>query len=133
MDKSVRDAASLQTAYQTVIDAYQVTHIDIDLEQAAVADANVDKRNQALAALQKANPGLSISYTLPATPDGLTTDDKNLLTNALKDGVKVDIVNIMAMDYYGSAKSLEEGDNAVSAAKATESQLPQLGFRPGSA
>ncbi|HWS83653.1 MAG TPA: chitinase, partial [Ktedonobacteraceae bacterium] len=122
------DAASLQQQYQTVIDTYHVTHIDFDLEQAAVADANVDKRNRALAALQKANPGLSISYTLPATPDGLTTDDKNLLTNAVKDGVNVSIVNIMAMDYYGGAKSLEEGDNAISAAKAAESQLPQLGL-----
>src|SRR5262249_40087355 len=55
-------------------------------------------------------------------------DDKNLLTDAVKDGVKVDLVNIMAFDYYGSATSKEEGDNAISAAKAAESQLPQLGL-----
>src|SRR5882762_8620466 len=82
------DAASLQKQYQTVIDTYHVTHIDIDLEQATAADANVDKRNRALAALQKANPGLTISYTLSVSPNGLSSDGMNLLKDAVKKGVK---------------------------------------------
>ena len=126
--KSCIDLTSLQKAYQTVIDTYHVTHIDFDLESAAVADSAVGPRNQVLAALQKANPGLSISYTLPVMPDGLTADAMNLLKDAVSKGVKVSLVDIMAMDYYGGAKSSEEGDNAISAAQATEKQLPSLGL-----
>src|SRR5260370_1289750 len=124
------DATSLQKQYQTVIDTYHVTHLDFDLEGATVADANVGKRNQVLAALQKANPGLAISYTLSVSPDGLSSDGMNLLKDAVKNGVKVSMVNIMTMDYYGGATSKEEGDNAISAAKATEKQLPSLGLSP---
>ena len=124
------DAASLQKQYQTVIDTYHVTHLDFDIEGAAIADANVDKRNQALAALQKANPGLAISYTLSVSPNGLSSDGMNLLKDAVKNGVKIDFVNIMTMDYFGGATSKEEGDNAISAAKATEKQLSSLGLLP---
>jgi chitinase len=126
--QSCTDLTSLQKQYQTVIDTYHVTHIDFDLESAAVADAFVGPRNQVLAALQKANPGLAISYTLPVTPDGLTADAMNLLKDAVSKGITVSLVDIMAMDYYGGAKSSEEGDNAISAAQATEKQLSSIGL-----
>src|SRR5437588_220189 len=45
----------LQSAYQSVIDAYQLTHIDFDIEGAAVADhTSIDRRSQAIAGLEQA-------------------------------------------------------------------------------
>ena len=68
-------AAQLQAAYQQVISAYAVNKIDFDIEGAAVANTAASaRRDQALAALQAANPGLQISFTLPVLPSGLTSD-----------------------------------------------------------
>ena len=52
---------------------------------------------------QAANPGLTLSYTLPVLPDGLTADGVRLLESAAKAGVRVDVLNIMTMDYGDSA------------------------------
>lgn len=91
---------SLTKAYQTVIDAEKLTHVDFDIEGAASGDqASVDRRSQAIAALQKANPDLSVSLTLPVLPSGLTADGVDVLRSAKKYGATIDVVNVMAMDY----------------------------------
>jgi len=126
------DTASLQKQYQNVINTYHVTHLDFDVDAAADA-TSVDRRNQALAALQKANPNLVISYTLPADTSGLTANGLSVLQNAAQDGVKVSLVNVMAMDYGGSAPADQMGQNAISAAQATEQKLPipaKVGITP---
>ena len=70
---------TLTAAYQTVVTDYNLTHIDFDIEGAAVADhASIDRRSQALAALQQteaaAGKPLTIWFTLPALPTALTAD-----------------------------------------------------------
>ncbi|GIF23979.1 chitinase [Actinoplanes tereljensis] len=51
--------AALQAEYQAVVTAYNLKYIDLDIEGAATADpTSVARRSQALAALQRANPGL---------------------------------------------------------------------------
>ncbi|WP_376794820.1 carbohydrate binding domain-containing protein [Thermogemmatispora sp.] len=119
--------SSLQAQYQAVVTNYQLTRIDFDIEGAAIADsASVDRRNKAIAALQAANPGLFVSYTLPVMPSGLTQDGINLLQNAITNGVNVGMVNIMAMDYGSSAPPNQMGQNAISAAQSTFNQLKSL-------
>src|ERR1700722_9531253 len=61
---TIADPVALQAAYQSVIDQYKFTWLDFDIE-----GDNLDKhpddnkrRNAVLAALQKKNPGLIISY-----------------------------------------------------------------------
>ena len=83
--------------------------------------------------MQKANPNLVISYTLPADTNGLTANGLSILQNAAQDGVKVSLVNIMAMDYGGSAPANQMGQNAIAAAQATEQKLPiqaKVGITP---
>ena len=123
-------AASLQAEYQSVIDRYHVNSLDFDIEGAAVQDQHsITLRDHAIAGLQAANPGLTISYTLPVLPTGLTADGLNLLASAKHDGVKIDVVNIMAMDY---GPSVDNGGrmalNAIQAAIATEAQISSLGL-----
>jgi hypothetical protein len=79
--------------------------------------------------LQAANPDLTISYTLPVLPTGLTASGLNVLASAKRDGVEIDVVNIMAMD-YGTAvdNGGQMGFNAISAANATQQQLSDLGM-----
>jgi len=120
-------ATALQAAYQQVITKYGLKWMDLDIEGAFIADATaIDRRNQALKNLQAANPGLKVSYTLPVMPEGLTQDGLNLLSNAKTNGVQVDIVNVMAMDY--GACNIDMGQAAINAATNTHDQLNNLGI-----
>jgi hypothetical protein len=59
----------------------------------------------------------------------LTADGLNLLASAKHDGLKIDVVNIMAMDYgAGVDNGGQMGLNAINAAIATENQLAELGL-----
>ncbi|MVU78141.1 hypothetical protein GPX89_12910 [Nocardia sp. ET3-3] len=117
--------SALQSAYEAVITQFRATKLDFDIEGGAIANAAANTmRAQALSALQKAHPGLEISFTLPVMPTGLTADGTNLLANAESKGVDVTAVNIMAMD-YGSSFSGDMGDYAIQAATASEAQVAQ--------
>ena len=127
--QTCQDAASLQAAYQSVIDKYNVRRLDFDIEAAAIRDpASIDRRNLALAALESANPGLMISYTLAASPDGLLPEGIDLLKNAAQHNVKVATVNILAMDYGPEADPNGMGQNAITAATHALQQLKSISF-----
>ncbi len=104
----ITNVSALKAAYQTVIGTYNLTHIDFDIEGAAVADhAAIDRRSQAIAGLQQAAAAsgqqLVVWFTLPVLPTGLTADGLYVLQSALKYGVTIGGVNVMAMDYGDSA------------------------------
>jgi hypothetical protein len=123
-------AQALQAAYQSVIDRYNIDSIDFDIEGGSIANqASLHLRDQAIAGLQAANPDLTVSFTLPVLPTGLDHWGLNLLQTAKQDGVRVDVVNIMAMD-YGTAvdNNGQMGLNAILAAEATQVQLQGLGI-----
>ncbi|MFD3439556.1 cellulose binding domain-containing protein [Streptomyces sp. NPDC058685] len=116
-------ADELAKAYGKVIDTYKLTKVDFDIEGAALPDTAANtRRSQAIAQLQKAHPGLDVSFTLPVMPTGLTQPGVDLVADAKKNGVKVSAVNIMAMD-YGPAFSDDMGDYAIQAATATQAQI----------
>ncbi len=126
-------AAQLAAAYAGVIDTYGITHLDFDIEGAAVADpASVALNSQALKLLQQSKPQVQIWYTLPVLPTGLTADGIKVVDSALKAGVKLAGVNVMAMDYGESAaptsgpaaKSM--GAYAIQSAESTYAQLAKL-------
>ena len=117
--------SALQAEYQAVVSAYNLKYIDLDIEGAAVADpTTIARRSTALAALQKANPGLKISLTLPVLPEGLTADGLNVVKSAKSAGVNLDLVNIMAMDYGRAGQ--DYGDLAIQAVKSTKDQLKTI-------
>jgi hypothetical protein len=110
--------------YNAVVNAYDLKYVDFDIEGSATAEpASVSRRSQAMAKLQQAHPGLRISLTLPVLPEGLTADGLNVVKSARDAGVDLDVVNVMAMDYY---RDVDYGDAAVQAAQSTFSQLKSL-------
>jgi hypothetical protein len=121
----------LVAAYQSVITAYGLTHIDFDIEGAATADrASVDRRSQAIAILQQnaaaAGRTLDVWFTLPVLPTGLTNDGLYVVQSALRYGVNIAGVNIMTMDYGDSAApnpNGKMGDYAIQAATSLFNQL----------
>lgn len=121
--------ASLTSAYQSVVNTYGLTHIDFDIEGAAVADqASVDRRSQALASLEQSHPGLSVSLTLPVLPTGLDANGLAVVRSAHTYGLNVSVVNVMAMDYgqWAAPDGNQMGAYAQQAAQATHDQLATI-------
>ncbi|WP_460066049.1 glycoside hydrolase family 18 protein [Streptomyces sp. YKOK-I1] len=119
-------ADALAAAYGKVVDAYRLTKVDFDVEGGALPNAAANtRRAQAIAKLQRQHPGLDVSFTLPVMPEGLTQDGVTLLSDAKANGVKVDTVNVMAMD-YGPAYSGDMGTYAEQAATATQAQVKSV-------
>lgn len=116
----------LAAAYGKVIDQYRLTKVDFDIEGAALPDTAANtRRAQAVAQLQKSHPGLDVAFTLPVMPEGLTQPGVALLADAKKAGVRIDGVNIMAMD-YGPAYAGNMGQYAIQAATATQAQIKSV-------
>lgn len=129
---SCTDASQLETAYRAVVDRYNVSSIDLDIEGEALSDvASLDRRATAVAALQQDRRGngkdLTVWLTLPADPNGLTSAGSDAVRRMIAAGTDLAGVNIMTMDYGGSrlaGRSMYE--NAVSAAEAAHRQLTAL-------
>ncbi|MEU2619505.1 ricin-type beta-trefoil lectin domain protein [Streptomyces sp. NPDC007157] len=118
--------ASLKAQYKKVVDALNLTRVDFDIEGSAIADtAANDRRNKALAQLQQeyaaAGRKLDVQYTLPSMPNGLDDNGTKLLSNAKSNGLTVNLVNIMTMDYYDGTRDM--GKAATDAATALRTQL----------
>lgn len=121
------NVAALQAKYQSVIDRYQFTWLDFDIEGDALENhpGASERRNTALAKLQAQNPGLVISYTLPVDPNGISKAAQKLLADARAKGVKVYSANVMVMDFGpGFSAGKKMSDVAIaSALKAREQCL----------
>jgi hypothetical protein len=129
--QTITNVTTLTAAYQQVITGYNLTHIDFDIEGAAVADhASIDRRSQAIAALQQAAAAkgqtLDVWFTLPALPTGLTADGLYVLQSALRYGVQIGGVNVMAMDYGDGAAPNPAGQMGTYAIDAANSLFGQL-------
>lgn len=119
---SCTDQSAINAGYQKIIDSYSPSSLDFDIEGGAIADTAAATRNMtAMKALKAANPGFTFSVTLPVLPDGLTADGVNIVKAAKDAGVKIDVVNIMTMDYYQGNQDM--GQAAVNAAKSTLAQI----------
>jgi hypothetical protein len=116
--------SSLTAAYKNIVDTYGVTRLDFDIEGGVLGDTGAtSRRDQALAALQKANPSVQVDYTLPVDPTGLESNATTLLKDAKSKGVAVKVVNIMTMDFGDGENALNDAE---SAAKATAPQLQSI-------
>ena len=125
---ATREALAAQ--YQAVIDKYNVKALDMDIEGTAIKNpVSVDRRNAALASIQAANPGIQVSYTLPVNPTGLAPTGVALLNSAMAHNMKIAVVNLMTMDYGGSADPLQMGPHAISAVNGATAQMLDNGIR----
>jgi chitinase len=116
--------SSLTAAYANVVSTYGVNRLDFDIEGSTLSDTTSNnRRNEALAALQAQDPSVQVDYTLAVAPNGLPSAELGVLQNAQADGVKVNLVNIMTMDFGNGQNALND---AISAAEDTSGQLSSL-------
>ncbi len=124
----------LAAQYQAAISAYRLTSIDFDVEGAAVADrASIDRRSEAIAMLERAAAAsrrrLRVSLTLPVLPSGLDRYGLSVVRSAIAHRARIDVVNVMTMDYGDAAAPRPAGrmgQYAIDAASATHTQLKRL-------
>ncbi|WP_436777205.1 cellulose binding domain-containing protein [Yinghuangia sp. YIM S09857] len=95
---------ALAAAYRKVVDLYGVERIDLDVAGRSLGRPDiVERRNEALKLLRRqldaAGNTLELTYTLPALPNGLGAEAVALLADAAKRNLRVDAVNVRAMDY----------------------------------
>lgn len=123
------DVKALKQAYASVVERYDLSSIDLDIEGTALSNAeSIARRAQAVAMLQAerkaAGKPLSVWLTLPVAPTGLTAEGTAAVAAMLQGKVQLAGVNIMTMDYGGSkAAGTTMQEAATSAAVATHSQL----------
>lgn len=123
------DADALAKAYSAVVDRYDLTGIDLDLEGASLTDtAATARRATAIKQVQDdataAGRHLSVWLTLPVAPSGLTADGTAVVDAMLAAGVDVAGVNGMTMD-FGTATSAAHpmSDLVLEAAAALQGQV----------
>ncbi len=125
LDLACATAASLTSAYQSVIGDYHLSTIDLDIEGAALDDsAAAQRRAQAIAAVEKADPRLNVWLTLPVEPSGLQDNALTVIGSMLRAHVSISGVNVMTMDFSappGTGSTM--GQLAEKALSATAGQL----------
>jgi chitinase len=130
--RSCPTVSALRHQYQAVVTKYNLRRLDFDIEGGpTLADAAAtNRRNKAIAALQHASDAtgkpVTVQFTLGVGTDGLPKPQRDLLKNAVNNGVRVGLVNIMVMDYGGSTPGDQMAQNAKDAANATWRQLHQI-------
>jgi chitinase len=102
---SCTDVDKIAAAYEKVITTYDVTRLDMDIEDNSLTNtAGIDRRSKAVAKVevwaQRHDRTLQIVYTLPTAPDGLEQTGVDVLASAVANHARVDIANIMTFDYY---------------------------------
>lgn len=128
---AITDVGDLTQAYRTVVDQYDLTWIDFDVEGSWVADEDsIDRRSQAIRNLQDHSAAdgkpLEVWFTLPVLPSGLTDDGLYVVESALHHGVDIGGVNIMAMNYGDSPAPNPEGQMGDYAIQAAQSLFDQM-------
>jgi chitinase len=121
-------SSQLFNIINNLINTYQIFNLDFDVEGAPVDDtASANTRNAALVQLQAAHPNLYVSFTVPVGSGGLPGDVQTLIRNAKNAGVKINVVNIMTMDYGGDTGGAStEGGTAIDSANNTFNQLKSI-------
>ena len=127
---SCKDVNTIAAAYEDVITRYDVSRLDMDVEGRSLNRTDgIDRRNKALKLVQdwaaaQGRP-FQVSYTLPTSASGLEASGLAILQNAIANGTHVDVVNIMAFDYYDRVTK-DMGTAAINAANGTIAQLHGL-------
>jgi hypothetical protein len=102
---SCPDVDKVAAAYIKVIRTYDVTRLDMDVEDNSLTNtAGIDRRNKAIRKVQewaaREHRTLQVVYTIPTGPKGLEDTGVAVLANAVQNHTRIDIVNIMTFDYY---------------------------------
>jgi hypothetical protein len=100
LGNSCTTPAALAAAYQKVIGAYALKAIDVDIEHGEMASAKVRQRVvEALAIVQRSDPGLEISITFATGEAGPEATGVSLIADAARIGFRPTSWTVMPFDF----------------------------------
>lgn len=116
----------LAQMYLEIIDAYGLKRIDLDIEESNQG-YEVNLANAKAVKKAQDQTEVEVTLTIPVMPSGWSSTQENLIKAYLESGVKVKMVNIMAMCYGGGLYSGEDyGDASIRAIDNAAGQLSYL-------
>jgi chitinase len=122
LGSSCKTPEALAAAYQKVIDAYSLRAIDVDIEHGELNSKKVRKRViEALAIVQRQNPGIEISVTFGTEEGGPEPDGRSLIADAAAIGFQPSAWTIMPFDF--GAPLTDMGDASIKAVEGLERDL----------
>jgi chitinase len=127
---SCTSARAVAKAYEKVITTYQVTRLDLGVEDNSLRrQAAVDRRNRAIRLVQRwaarHHRTVEFVYTLPTSTSGLGETGLRVLRSAVRNHARIKVVNIMTFDYF-DGEHHEMADDTKSAARGLVAQLHQI-------
>lgn len=130
------DEEKLLAAYREVIDRYEISTIDLDIEGDALADRESNqRRSRVLSALQderhENDKPLLVWLTLPVAPTGLTEVGTQTVSEFLEAGVDIAGINVMTMNYGQSLVGNSMFESSKQALSNTHRQLGILYTQAG--
>ena len=107
LGSACKSASALASAYQQVIDAYSLRAIDIDIEHSEFRSRKARQRVvAALAAVQRADPGLEISITMGTEESGPGRTGLSLISEAAAASLRPSAWTIMPFDFGAPATDM---------------------------
>jgi hypothetical protein len=102
---SCTSVSSIAQVFESLITTYHVPRIDLDIEGDSINNtAGINRRNEAIAQVEAwaaaRHYRIQFSYTLPTFPTGLTSAGLAVLQNAVANGARISVVNLLTFDYY---------------------------------
>jgi hypothetical protein len=127
---SCHSVKAIAAAYEQLVTIYGLHRLDMDIEANSVANRNgINRRNEAITILESwaraRHIRLWIQFTLGVEPTGFDQPTMAILRNAIKNGTKVNSINLMVFDYYlgTEKKPLDMGALAIKSALTVHRQL----------
>jgi hypothetical protein len=132
---SCHSAKAIAAAYEQLVTMYRLHRLDMDIEANSLTNTNgINRRNRAITLLERwaaaRHIPLWIQFTLGVEPSGFDKPTMAILRNAIKNGTRVNSINIMVFDYYlgNEKKPLNMGGLAITSALSVHHQL--MGIYP---
>jgi hypothetical protein len=118
---SCTSVPAIAQVYENVITTYHVPRIDLDVEGDSLTDtAGINRRNEAIAQVESwaaaRRRSIQFSYTLPSLTTGLDAAGEAVLQNAIADGARISVVNLLTFDYYIGTQQDMAADTETAAA-----------------
>jgi hypothetical protein len=127
---SCHSVKAIAAAYEQLVTSYGLHRLDMDIEDNSLTNrGGIDRRNKAITMLESwaraRHIPLWIQFTIGVEPTGFDQQTMSVIRDAIKNGTKVNSINLMVFDYYlgTEKKPLNMGALGIKSALSVHRQL----------
>jgi hypothetical protein len=130
---SCHSVKAIAAAYEEVVTTYGIHRLDMDVEANSLTNrGGINRRDRAITLFEHwaraRRIPLWIQFTLGVEPSGFDQPTMAILRNAIKNGTRINSINLMVFDYYlgTEKKPLNMGALAIQSAGTVHRQLVKI-------